>query len=232
MIMESIEMWTRSPLDKLVSFYRDVMEFPILSSDERQITVKVGYSDMTFKKVTDEAGIEEHLDPFYHFAINIPENKLGEAKSWIESKLELCTEAGSDISRSELWDSHAVYFMDSGGNILEIIARHTMDNAIDRPFNPKSDLLGISEMGLPTRDVPRAVKELEELGIHTYKKGSPDFNPAGDEEGMFIVAIEGRRWHFTPLSAELFPFSVRIKGVGVVHLEEHRTGQVLAVARP
>ena len=31
----------------------------------------------------------------------------------------------------------SVYFEDPAGNILELIARHTMDNAVDRPFDPQ-----------------------------------------------------------------------------------------------
>jgi len=117
--------------------------------------------------------------------------------------------------------------LDPAGNILELIARHTMDIAVDRPFDPKRDLLGISEMGLPTKDVPRAVDELEALGIPTYKRRDPVFNPVGDEEGIFIVVSPGRRWHFTDLTADCFPFQANVKGIGLLSLEEGESGLII-----
>lgn len=247
MIMEAITLWTEEAPGKLLPFYRDVLELQVLRADDRALTVRAGYTDITFEQadytdmaflravyakrtsdqVSEDAGSLSRTAPYYHFAINIPENKLDEAKRWIEAKATLGTEAGSDISHSELWDSDSVYFMDPGGNILELIARHTMDNAVDRPFDPKLDLLGVSEMGLPTKDVSRAVDELEALGISTYKRRDPAFNPVGDEEGLFIVVKPGRRWHFTNLTAECFPFMARVKGIGELKLEKNDEGLVI-----
>lgn len=223
MIMDSVKLYTAMLPEKLLPFYREVLGLPVVEFAEDRFTVQAGYSSLTFAY----QDIEGEEAPYYHFAINIPENKLDEAKSWIESQVELGTENGSDISYSELWDSHSVYFLDPAGNILELIARHTMDNAVDRPFDPTRDLLGISEMGLPTKDVPRAVDELEALGIPTYKRRDPVFNPVGDEEGIFIVVSPGRRWHFTNLTAACFPFHANVKGIGVLSLEESESGLII-----
>lgn len=224
MIMESVTLFTNKRPAELMPFYRDVLGLPVTESTAGHFIVQVGYTKLTFLYRDDEAS---GSSPYYHFAINIPENKLDEAKRWIESRVELGTEDGKDISYSELWDSHSVYFMDTGGNILELIARHTMVNAVDRPFDEKRDLLGISEMGLPTKDVPHAVDELEALGIPTYKRRDPVFNPVGDEEGIFIVVKPGRRWHFTNLSAEIFPFHANVKGIGPLMLEEGESGLII-----
>ncbi|MFF2890256.1 ring-cleaving dioxygenase [Paenibacillus sp. NPDC057967] len=223
MIMESVTLLTRKRPEELLPFYRDVLELPVIDSAENRFTVQTGYSSLTFLHQPEDAA----QAPYYHFAINIPENKLDEAKQWLESRIELGTEDGSDISHSELWNSHSVYFLDPAGNILELIARHTMDNAVNRTFDPKQDLLGISEMGLPTKDVPRAVDELEALGIPTYKRRDPVFNPVGDEEGIFIVVKPGRRWHFTNLTAACFSFQVNVKGIGPLTLEEGESGLVI-----
>lgn len=223
MIMDSVKLYTAMLPEKLLPFYREVLGLPVVESAEGRFTVQAGYSSLTFV-YQDSEGKEA---PYYHYAINIPENKLDEAKRWIEAKVELGTENGADISYSELWDSHSVYFLDPAGNILELIARHTMDNAVDRPFDPKRDLLGISEMGLPTKDVPRAVDELEALGLPTYKRRDPVFNPVGDEGGIFIVVSPGRRWHFTDLTAACFPFQANVKGIGMLSLEEGESGLII-----
>ncbi|RJE86041.1 ring-cleaving dioxygenase [Paenibacillus sp. 1011MAR3C5] len=223
MIMDSVTLFTDKRPDELMPFYRDVLGLPIRESAENRFTVQTGYTSLTFLHQPADTGTA----PYYHFAINIPENKLDEAKRWIESRVEIGSEDGEDISYSELWDSHSVYFLDTAGNILELIARHTMDNAVDRPFDPKRDLLGISEMGMPTKDVPRAVDELEALGIPTYKRRDSVFNPVGDEEGILIVVKPGRRWHFTNLTAECFPFQANVKGIGPLTLEEDESGLVI-----
>ncbi|REK71742.1 ring-cleaving dioxygenase [Paenibacillus paeoniae] len=223
MIMESVTLFSNKRPEELLPFYRDILGLPVLEFVEHRFTIQVGYTRLTFLHQSVEAAEA----PYYHFAINIPENKLDEAKQWVESRIQLGTEDGEDISYSELWNSHSVYFIDTGGNILELIARHTMSNAVDRPFDPERDLLGISEMGLPTKDVPRAVDELEAIGIPTYKRRDSVFNPVGDEEGILIVVKPGRRWHFTNLNAACFPFQMHVRGIGKLMFEEDKTGLVI-----
>lgn len=228
MIMETIELLTAGGPGKLLPFYRDVLGVPVLKSTDRRLTVGIGYTVITFVRAEEAAAGAGGKTPHYHFAINIPENKLDEAKRWIEAKVELGKEGDRDISHSELWNSDAVYFMDPGGNILELIARHTMVNGVNRPFDPERDLLGVSEMGLPTKDVPGAADVFESLGIPTYIRKNPEFNPVGDEEGLFILVQPGRRWAFTSgLTAECFPFMVRVKDIGVLTLEEGPDGLVV-----
>ncbi len=100
------------------------------------------------------------------------------------------------MSYSEAWNSHSVYFEDPAGNILELIARHTMNNSVDRPFDPKQDILCISEIGVPTRDVPAAVDHLAELGLMTYKTRNDSFNPIGDDNGLLMVVEDGQKMAF------------------------------------
>ncbi|MDQ6420146.1 VOC family protein [Paenibacillus sp. LHD-117] len=218
--------WTEEP-GKLLDFYCDRMRFPVVSASEDELAVQAGATRLRFvKRERDSRGVEDNAAaiPYYHFAFNIPENKLDEAKRWIETVTELGREDGKDISRSEAWDSDSVYFMDPAGNILELIARHTMDNAIDRPFDPERDIEGMSEIGMPTKDVVDAVDQLEAIGIRSYQGRSDSFNPVGDEVGMFIVVQPGRRWHFTNLTAECYPFEATVEGIGKLGLSEGERG--------
>lgn len=244
--------WAEEPAE-LLGFYRDGLRFPVLSESEEEWTVQAGATKLRFKRwepgnqsertpSAQEGDVDRTASartgantvmststngagaPYYHLAFNIPENKLEEAKRWIETVVELGTEGGKDISRSEAWNSDSVYFMDPGGNILELIARHTMENAIDRPFVPERDIEGLSEIGLPTKRVTEAVDQLEKLGIFSYQGRSDSFNPVGDEEGMFIVVQPGRRWHFSRLTAECYPFEAVVEGIGWLCLSEGEQG--------
>lgn len=230
---------TKEPLG-LLAFYRDGLRFPVTTAEEEELAVQAGDTALRFVKwelgAPQEPGSAGSAGsalarsysgatvPYYHFAFNIPENKLDEAKRWIETVTELGKEEGRDISRSEAWNSDSVYFLDPAGNILELIARHTMDNAIRRPFDPDRDVQCVSEIGLPTRHVSPAVDRLEAIGIGSYQGRSDSFNPVGDDEGMFIVVQPGRRWHFTNLTAECYPFEVVVEGVGKLLLAEDARG--------
>lgn len=226
MRMTEASFLSEEPL-KLLPFYRDGLRFPVVSASKDELVLQAGATRLRFTRWKPSSAAASI--PYYHFAFNIPENKLEEAKRWVESFAELGREAGNDISRSEAWNSDSVYFLDPGGNVLELIARHTMDNAIDRPFDPHQDVERISEIGLPTQSVPYAVNELQKLGMLSYQGRNDSFNPVGDEEGMFIVVQPGRRWHFTSLTAECYPFAVEVEGIGRLRLSEGE--RVLVIER-
>lgn len=219
MIIEKLLLTTACTAD-IQPFYSEVLGLPIIHSEQGSFTVRAGRSELTIQEM-EQKPAEEH---YYHFAFTIPENRLPEAKTWIEAMVPIGTEAGQDVSFSESWNSHSVYFEDPAGNILELIARHTMDNATDRPFDPKQDILCISEIGVPTSKVPAAVDRFAELGLMTYKTRDDSFNPIGDDDGLLMVVETGRRWHFTNKTAESFPVNVTIRGIGELYLSENEHG--------
>jgi catechol-2,3-dioxygenase len=148
--------------------------------------------------------------PPQHFAFNVPENQLDEAKAWVEARLPLLAEKGEDLFHFDAWDAHAIYFRDSGGNVVELIARHTLSNASEAPFGGAA-LLEVSEIGLPTADVPAAVASLERaLGASIYSGDRTMFSAVGDEHGLFIVVPEGRPWFPTDIPAETAPLEVTV----------------------
>ncbi|CAM4357428.1 catechol 2,3-dioxygenase-like lactoylglutathione lyase family enzyme [Paenibacillus endophyticus] len=222
MIIEKLALHTANAVS-LMPFYAEMLGLPVVSSEQGRFTVQAGWSELTFLEL-EQPPNEKH---YYHFAFTIPENKLAEAKRWIEELVPIGTEAGQDISYSESWDSHSVYFEDPAGNILELIARHTMNNATDDSFDPKQHILCISEIGVPTGKVPSAVDQLAALGLMTYKTRNESFNPVGDDNGLMMVVETGRRWHFTDKTAECFPVRVTVQGVGELYLSENEHGLLI-----
>src|SRR5262249_6039465 len=64
-------------LAELRAFYREKLHFPIMEETGDSVTFQAGATALTFVRTP-----EEHSRPFYHFAFNIPENKLPAAKEW------------------------------------------------------------------------------------------------------------------------------------------------------
>jgi len=132
----------------------------------------------------------------YHFAFNIPQNQFAEAKTWLAARVPLVqNQDGADEIFSADWNSHAVYFYDPAGNIVELIARHTLKNDSEKPFSAAS-LLNISEIGIVTDDVLSLVGVFTaSFGVTSYLgKFGETFTAVGDADGLFIIVKEGRLW--------------------------------------
>jgi hypothetical protein len=143
-----------------------------------------------------------------HFAINVPPQRFEEAVEWARERAELV----EDDVPFEAWRARSAYFFDTGGNIVELIARERA---------PGEDLfLEISEVGLPVGNVGAAVEWLEsELGLPYFSGNRRDFAAVGDDRGLFIVVPVGRPWLFTDVPAPDAPLRVAI--------ESERTGEAV-----
>ncbi|WP_223702640.1 VOC family protein [Sutcliffiella deserti] len=194
-------------LNELKGFYKDVLELQIVNDNINDFSVEIGSTTLTFKQSQADS------EPFYHFAINIPENKMEEAKSWIQPKIDLNIEKESDEVFFESWNAHAIYFEDPSGNILEFIARHNLNNAVEHRFS-SGDFLNISEIGLVVDEVIPFVRKLNELGVPNWRDDSEGLTPVGDENGLFITVKDGRRWFFSKKDAKFYPFEVTIEEMG------------------
>jgi catechol 2,3-dioxygenase-like lactoylglutathione lyase family enzyme len=194
-----------SALDQQYDFYTRVFGFAVLQQTQDMFVLQAGASRLTFTRTSNtRTGIA-------HFAFNIPENQFPAAKQWLQDRTPLSRNTnGVDEFFFEAWNAHALYFTDPDGNILELIARHTLPSASDRPFSGQS-ILNISEIGIVTEDVPAQVAAIEaRIGATVYcGPGSDSFTPVGDEEGLFIVVKCGRMW-FGDIGkpAERIPISV------------------------
>ncbi len=188
-------------------FYINILELPT-ELGSSGLLVQTGKTEILFKQAPPD------FTGAYHFAFNIPENQFQSAKKWITDRISLLHDkGGKDEFASKSWNSDSIYFLDAAGNVLELIARHTLQNGVDENFNSRQ-ILNISEIGLPSENVIRFAKELcTGLGLSVYKQEPGEtFTPVGDEEGLLILPIKDRIWMpDSGVPARMLP--IRVTGV-------------------
>jgi catechol-2,3-dioxygenase len=214
-------------LEEQKAFYSRALGLPLVAESADQFTVHAGATRLTFTRAP--AGRST-----YHFAFNIPENKLAAAKEWLaERTLVLRGKDGREVFHYESWNAHGLYFHDPAGNVAELIARHDLPNARPGPF-AAGDILYVSEIGLVVDDVPATVRALEAaLGLAVYRSGGAEFAAVGDEHRLLILTRRGRDWWGDtpsrpyPLLARLsgerdaeyrapgYPFTILVQGSGI-----------------
>ncbi|NIK70644.1 ring-cleaving dioxygenase [Paenibacillus sp. BK720] len=203
MIIQRLELYTHK-VPEQKSFYTGLLGMPLIEEAEDSFTVLAGHTRLTFKQANESY--------VYHFAFNIEENKLGSAVRFVRERTQPLSDGQEVIFRFEAWNAHACYFYDAAGNIVEFIARHNLASQAEGPFSIE-DVTGVSELGMPVADVPTAVRYCrEELGLEPWRGNGADFQPVGDEHGLFIVASLDRSWFPTQTQAEAAPFTITIAG--------------------
>jgi hypothetical protein len=218
-LITSLELDTAAALSAMKAFYGDALGLPIIGEERDRLQIRTGESLLTFVS-TRSAGDA----PFYHFAFNIPENKIVGARTWQLKRSPLLPIPADlrdpafpdDVVDYRHWNAHSVFFLDPGGNVVEYIARHDLKNAARGPFGPK-DILYASEIGLIVDDVPAAVAGLTAAaGLGQYRAGSDLFTALGDERGLLLVMKRGRILNFQRASQEkaarVFPTIARVRG--------------------
>jgi catechol-2,3-dioxygenase len=203
--IDEIQLVTRQ-LSQQKAFYAQGLELPLVADSATSFTVQAGATRVTF------AESPEPMPSVYHFAFNIPENKLAEAKQWLAPRASLRKNGERDEWHFVDWNAHAVYFGDPAGNVVEFIARHNLPNAVHEPFDGRA-ILSVSEIGLATPDVRESCEQLRsQLGITRWRGNDTDFAAMGGEEGLFIVVANGRRWFADGTPARPLPTTVVIGG--------------------
>lgn len=187
-------------IPKTEVFYNEVLGFKTLSKEDSGISFNAGSTKLTFHS-------SKKVKPVYHFAFDIPNNKLLEAFAWIEKKTEIMYVIPPDkIADFYNWNAKSFYFYDNNGNILEFIARNDLDNATQKAFDGAS-ILSISEIGLVSKNVVAQCDELcDKYGLTTYSK-QPKLNKfivLGTVTGLFILVEENRDWYPTDKKSKSF----------------------------
>jgi catechol-2,3-dioxygenase len=189
-----------SDINKTEEFYNDVLGLNTLKKNDISVAFMAGATKLTFRSSVN-------VKPVYHFAFDIPNNKLLEAFAWIEKKTEIMEVVSPDkIADFYNWNAKSFYFYDNNGNILEFIARNDLDNASQKPFDGSS-ILSVSEIGFVSKNVSRQSEELfEKYGLVSYSKQPKldKFIVLGTTTGLFILVEENRDWYPTDKKSKSF----------------------------
>lgn len=176
-------------LAALSHFYTQVLGLPAPEITAERFALQVGTTRLAFVQA------QHNPQPYYHFAFNIPSQSFAAAETWLRARVPLLADQhGTDVFHSTSWNASMVYFLDPAGNILELIARHSLATQFEPPFGPEH-MLCVSEIGVVTEDVDATAQMLAGVGLAEYRgPGSDTFNAIGDEQGLCIVVRRGRVW--------------------------------------
>jgi catechol 2,3-dioxygenase-like lactoylglutathione lyase family enzyme len=189
------------------SFYSEILGLQLVNKNQNSISFKAGQSKLTFIK-------SDNIKPKYHFAFNIPNNKLEEAILWAKSRLSLIeNDENGIIANFESWNANAIYFYDNNNNIVEFIARFDLENSTEKPFDI-SVIESISEIGIVT-DKPLDLAEtlIESYNLVYFNKStkSEKFAALGNDNGLFIIVETNRKWYPTEQKAKKYFSRIKIE---------------------
>lgn len=195
------------------SFYANILGFELIKKEQNTIAFLAGNSILSFIKSTN-------LNPKYHFAFNIPKNKLNEAKIWLNSKVNLLLNDENEIITDfGGWNAKAIYFYDNNNNIVEFISRFDLTNETDEKFDASS-ILSISEIGIVANDPRKLASQIiEKNHLNYFEKGkqSKNFISLGDDNGLIIIVKNNRKWYPTEQKAEQHVARIKIISKGIKH---------------
>ena len=192
-----LDLITTTSLIELEKFYTDLIGLSLVSEKTDRFTIRGGETTISFVQAD-----EKETAPFYHFAFNIPENKILQAREWQLKRTPLSATPAhmvdegypNDIRHFRNWNAHSVFFWDPAGNLVEYIARHDLKNSSDGEFSSK-DLLCASEIAFIVDNTETVADEIKSsFDLTQYKGGDANFRAIGDENGLLLIIKKGRVW--------------------------------------
>jgi catechol-2,3-dioxygenase len=192
-------------LDALEKFYAKILDLRVTRVNPRKIKVDAGSTELFFSEDNN------YKDPIYHFAFNIPENKLDEAMFWLKKKNVVLSKRndGSEKFHFPNWNADSVYWQDPAGNVLEFIARHNLPNKSTNEFSG-ADVLYASEIGLVVDNVQEEIPNINtQLGLEPFKGYANNFAAIGNEHNLLILVEKSRPWLGGSANIPALPFPVR-----------------------
>lgn len=234
-LIRSIRLQTQVPLEEMKDFYGNKIGFQILEQSAERLVLKAGFTEIVFTKAP--AGTDA---PYYHFAFNIPENKILEAYEWQKAKTPIIlprpgarNEQRSkghpkEVYHFQRWNAHSIFFLDPAENLVEYIARHELKNASIEPGFSTHNLQFVSEIGFIVDDPLQMASWMEEkMSLRPYFNNSPSFQPMGDAMGLLLLLQSNTLW--TNFSGEGHPTSVFPTEV---HIQKEKAGAFSLPAYP
>ena len=235
--IRTLDLLTSAPLASMRQFYSGTLGLRVLEENAATLTIAGGSTRLTFRAAGPEQG-----SPFYHFAFNIPENKILSALAWQKARSPLMPipprlrdpRLPDEVVDFRHWNAHSIFFFDPGGNVVEYIARHDLKNARPGEF-ATDDILYASEIAFVVDDVREASAGLKPLaGVEQYRGADDQFVALGDEMGLLLIMKRGRVLNFDPSSTEkaaaVFPTTASIAGPRPSRYEWPGFPYVLSVA--
>src|SRR5262245_11266679 len=124
----------------MLEFYQGKLGFELIESRSDYLRLRAGLTELTFRSSGSETGA-----PFYHFAFNIPENKIVEALHWQMERSAIIpvpdtlreAQYPPEVVNYSHWNAHSVFFFDPAQNVVEYIARHDLKNARPGAFEAR-----------------------------------------------------------------------------------------------
>ncbi len=185
--------------------------------NDNSIVIHTSQTKLVWEQIT------ETLNPVYHFAFNIPSNKIEDAFTWLKKRTALLwlDDYNGYVADFVNWHAKSVYFLDPAGNIVELIARFDLPDHSDEAFYPGL-IRCISEIGLvfPPDSFDHDVNKLMEdhnLSYFSKQPPLPHFRAIGNDEGLFVIVPEHRIWFSTKdKPAGIYPIRLKFEENGIV----------------
>lgn len=199
MQISEVHLLTNS-LSETEFFYEKKLGLKVAAKSDELLCFQIGTSKLSF-----------HLSdtiqkPIYHFAFDIPENKLLDALEWIRERAEVIPFETHEIIDFPNWHAKSFYFHDTNGNVLECIVRYDLKHISDEPYSSDS-FLKISEIGIVVNDVLGfcdAINRQYGTDYFIMQPKRENFSVLGDNHGLFIVSGTNRNWFPTLQKAQPF----------------------------
>ncbi|AOW21895.1 VOC family protein [Urechidicola croceus] len=202
-------------LEKQYHFYTKTIGLKSSHKNDTSFAVHVGSSILEFRKSNESKP--------YHFAFNIPSNKVEEAYQWLNSKVTILPFEEKDIIDFPNWNAKAFYFYDKDNNIVEFISRKNLNQKSNTIFSSNS-IINISEMGIGTSNIKQIYNAINELNpIEIFDGNFERFCAIGNEEGLFILVNKNIKNWF-PTDDDVYESDFKIIGD---YNFEYRNGKII-----
>lgn len=194
-----------SEYKKTLAFYQSLFRNQVKEVSSEQFSLEFLLNTLTF---SEEKNDEQ---PFYHFAFLIPYSHFDQAKNYFSDHVSLTVQDGKDeISFKK--GIRSFYFYDPSGNVVEVIAKDSVEIPRNTDFSVES-ILGLAEMSLVTESLESTAFQLFDHRIlkqdpKSIKKESLTF--ISSEETTLLLSPVGRTWLFSDKKSEVFPQTILI----------------------
>ncbi|MFC7686538.1 VOC family protein [Ureibacillus sp. GCM10028918] len=208
-------------LDGMERFYCIKLGFQRLVKSTTGLEIKIGESVLAFKLALPTEQKQ------YHFAFNIPSNLFKEAKEWIQRHTSLLKDKGQDEVYFESIDAHSFYFYDPEGNVVELIARQSINPIVHADQFTADEILSIGEINLTTDDLLGVGQKLLTLEIPVLNNAKLDetslnFMGQWNSNAYILLGPAKRNWYFSTKNAVVSRISIVVNDQ--LHLSIDKNG--------